>query len=346
MKKIMFTGGGTAGHIVPNIALINELNNYEIHYIGTNGMESKLIPTLSNVKFHTIKASKLVRSFKFSTILLPFKLISSIIQAKKIIKEVKPDIIFSKGGYVGLPVTIAGKRCKVKVIIHESDITEGLSNRLASKFADKILTTYNITTKIIGEKAVCIGSPIRQSLYKGNKQKGLQQMGFSGKRPILLVMGGSQGAASINNAVYANITELNKKFDVFVISGKGKQLNIEKSSHFNQTEYINDLSDIFAAISMCLTRSGSNSLCELVSLKIPTLTVPLAKATRGEQKLNADYFNSEGCVLIANDDELESQLLAKIDNLYTNRFMQIECQKNIHIDGTQKIVEIIKNCIE
>lgn len=346
MKKIVFTGGGTAGHIVPNIALIKEMpNDCEIHYIGTNGMESKLIKSLENVVFHNITASKLVRSFKLSSLLLPFKLISSVRQSKKILKKINPDIVFSKGGYVGLPVTIAAKKCKIKVIIHESDLSEGLSNKIASKFANRILTSYDITAIEIGDKATYTGSPIRQSLYRGNKLKGLQLMELSGKRPILLVMGGSQGAASINKAIEANINELLEKYDIFVISGANKQLNIEKSSRFNQAEYINDLSDIFAATTMCLTRSGSNSLCELVSLNIPTLTVPLSKATRGEQKLNAMYFYRRGCVLIAYDDELLIELPNKINNLYEKRFMLIDSQKQINIDGTKEIVEIILNNI-
>ena len=333
--KIVFCGGGTAGHVTPNFALIEKLKGNEMYYIGTNGMEKQLtLPDLQNGMlkgYKEICAGKLKRKLTLSNLALPFLLAKSVRQSKTHLKQIAPDVVFSKGGFVGLPVIIAAKQLKIPTIVHESDMSLGLANRISSWYTTKLLTTFPC------KKGQNSGAIVREKIFKGNATIGLNAMGFDGKKPILLVMGGSLGAESLNDAICKN-PQLAEKFDIFVITGKGKQINCD---FVHQVEFTNNIADIFAASTICLTRAGSNSLVELTLANVPFVAVPLKKGSRGEQIKNAKWFANKGCGLHLDESNLE-KLATTLLTLYDNRNTIIAKQKQCaYLNGTDKVVEEI-----
>ena len=224
MKRIILTGGGTAGHVTPNIALIPKLRElgYDIQYIGSyNGIEKELIEPFG-IPYHGISSGKLRRYFSLQNFTDPFRVIKGFGEARKLIKSLKPDVIFSKGGFVSVPVVLAGKRCKVPVIIHESDMTPGLANKLAIPSAVKVCCNFPETLDALPEgKAVLTGSPIRQELLTGDKDAARKMCGFTDEKPVILVIGGSLGAVAVNEAVRAALPELLKQFQIIHLCGKG-----------------------------------------------------------------------------------------------------------------------------
>lgn len=333
--KIVFCGGGTAGHVTPNFALMEKLLGCEMHYIGTNGMEKHLVvPYLNNgtIKgYHQITAGKLKRKFTLSNLLLPFTLAKSIRQSKQHLKKLAPDVVFSKGGFVGLPVVIAAKKLKIPTIVHESDMSLGLANKISSWYATKLLTTFPC------KKGQVVGAIVRQSVLEGNRNNGLKIMGFDGTKPILLVMGGSLGAGALNDAIVSN-PQLADKFDIFVITGKGKQIDCD---FVHQAEFVDNIADIFSACDICLTRAGSNSLVELTLANVPFVAVPLTKDSRGEQIKNAKWFAQKGCGIHleeSNLDKLAPTLLSLYENRATVTAKQRQCS---YLNGTDKVVEEI-----
>ncbi len=336
--KIVFCGGGTAGHVTPNFALIEKLHGNDMYYIGTSGIEKQLTkPYVDSGKLHnyyTINAGKLKRSFALSNLLLPFTLIKSVKQCKGILHEIAPDVVFSKGGYVGLPIVIAAHKLKIPTIIHESDMSLGLANKISSLYATELLTTFNC-----GKKGKTVGAIVRQSIVEGDRQKGLYTMKFDGKKPILLVMGGSLGAGALNQAI-TKAPQLANIFDIFVITGKGKQIDCD---FVHQTEYVNNIADVFCATDVCLTRAGGNSLVELTLANVPFVAVPLTKGSRGEQVKNAKWFVDKGCGIFLEENNL-NKLAATLLSAYNNRQAIVANQKQCaYLNGTNKVVkEILK----
>ncbi len=337
--KIVFTGGGTAGHITPNIALIKKLSNETLYYIGSDGMEQDLLaPLIENgtvKEFCKISAYKLQRKFSWQNFLLPIRLLKSVKEAKKHLKKICPDVIFSKGGYVGLPVVIAGKRLGIPTVIHESDMSVGLSNKMSSHFADVYLSAFPCD-----KRAKQVGLIVREEILHGDKAKGLEIMGFDGSKPILLVTGGSLGAKRLNDAIEKN-PQLARRFDIFVICGKNKQI---KCDFARQTEFVKDMSDVFAATDVCLTRAGANTLSELTLAQVPFITVPLTKQSRGEQLQNAEWFAKNGCGMTLSEANLDEELNNAINAVYDNRtaiHAKQRAQKNLY--GTDRVVEILES---
>ncbi len=337
--KIVFCGGGTAGHVTPNFALMEKLQGNQLYYIGTDGMEKALTKPYVDKgilqKFCQITAGKLRRTFALSNIALPFTLAKSINQSKKHLQQIAPDVVFSKGGFVGLPVVIAAHKLKIPTIVHESDMSLGLANKISALYATKLLTTFPCC-----KKGQTVGAIVRQSILQGNGQQGLATMGFDGKKPILLVMGGSLGAGTLNNAV-ANNPQLASTFDIFVITGKGKQIHCD---FVHQKEYVSNIADLFQAVDVCLTRAGSNSLVELTLANVPFVAVPLKKGSRGEQVKNAKWFAEKGCGIHLDERDINQQLATTLLALYNNRTSVIAKQKQCaHLNGTDKVVqEILK----
>lgn len=337
--KIVFSGGGTAGHVTPNLALIDKLPNEQNYYIGSDGMEKTLTaPYLTDGKIQRyceISAHKLRRKLTLKNLALPFQLIKSVKQTKKYLKEIKPDVVFSKGGYVGLPVIIAAKKLKIPTIIHESDMSLGLANKISARFADEFLSSFPCD-----KRAKVVGLLIREEVIKGDRQTGLKTMGFDGKKPVLLVTGGSLGAAALNQAICKN-KQLADTFDIFVITGKGKRIDCD---FVKQREYVTNIGDLFSAADVCLTRSGSNSLAELTLSQVPFVTVPLTKCSRGEQVKNAQWFTERGCGLQLSEENLEEKLFSAVKTAYENRTAIISKQKQQkELYGTDKTVqEILK----
>ena len=350
MKRIILTGGGTAGHVTPNIALIPKLRElgYDIQYIGSyNGIEKELIEPFG-IPYHGISSGKLRRYFSLQNFTDPFRVIKGFGEARKLIKSLKPDVIFSKGGFVSVPVVLAGKRCKVPVIIHESDMTPGLANKLAIPSAVKVCCNFPETLDALPEgKAVLTGSPIRQELLTGDKDAARKMCGFTDEKPVILVIGGSLGAVAVNEAVRAALPELLKQFQIIHLCGKGKvDHSLKEIKGYCQFEYIkNELRDLFALADVVISRAGANAICELLALRKPNLLIPLsARASRGDQILNAHSFERQGFSLVIEEEQLtNATLLDAVHNLYENREQFINA---MHNSGQQDPIATIIGLIE
>ena len=329
-RRIILTGGGTAGHVTPNLALVPYLKEagFEVAYIGSDiYIESKLIPQMG-ITYTGISTGMLRRYKTIKNLTDPFKVFKGIHQAKKFIKEFKPNIVFSKGGFVGLPVAYAAFLCHVPVIIHESDMTSGLANKLSIPVAKKVCCNFPETVKELPKrKAVLTGSPIREELLKGDAEKGRIMCNFHSEKPVIMAIGGSLGAASINQAVRDALPTLLQDFQVIHICGKGKlDENFDNINGYKQFDYITDgLNNLFALSDLVISRAGANSICELLALKKPNLLIPLSKASRGDQILNAKSFESQGYSMVLSDDECNAEnLIEKVTELYFLRQTYID----------------------
>ena len=326
-KKIVLTGGGTAGHVTPNIALLPSLKaaGYEIWYIGSyNGIEERLIKE-QNIPYYGIDSGKLRRYFDWKNFSDPLRVIHGYAQAKKILSRLKPDVVFSKGGFVSVPVVRAASALHIRTIIHESDMTPGLANRLAIPAADKVCCSFPETLKYLPEgKAVLSGSPIRQELLTGERGNALKLLHWeNSSKPTLLVIGGSQGSVAINNALRSDLDELLKEFRIIHLCGKGNlDSSLDGREGYVQFEYIQDeLKDLFALADLVLSRAGANSICELLALRKPNLLIPLsAAASRGDQILNADSYKKQGYSMVLKEEDLTPEsLLSALRQLNADR---------------------------
>ncbi len=302
--KIIMTGGGTAGHVTPNLALVPKLKekNFEIKYIGSlDGIEKNIIEE-NNIPYYGISSGKLRRYFDFKNFSDPFKVLKGVFDATRILSKEKPDIVFSKGGFVAVPVVIAAHLKKIPIVAHESDMTPGLANKLSAPFCDKLCVTFRESLKYIKDnKGILTGSPIREEILKGDKIKGEKICGFKDKHEILFVMGGSTGSKVINDLIRNNIDLLLKEFNIIHICGKGNlDSNLVNKTGYKQFEYVNEeLPHLMAYADYIISRAGANSIFEFLTLKKPTLLVPLSKkASRGDQILNAQSFTREGYSLM------------------------------------------------
>ena len=350
MKKIVLTGGGTAGHVTPNIALMPELekNGYEIYYIGSyDGIEKKLIEEMG-IPYYGISSGKLRRYFDWKNFSDPFRVLRGFNQAKKILKQIQPDVVFSKGGFVTVPVVQAAKKSHIPTIIHESDMTPGLANKLAIPAATKVCCNFPETVKYLPEgKAVLTGSPIRRELLSGNRLAALKFCNFTADKPVLMIIGGSLGSVAVNTAIRNILPDLLKTFQVIHLCGQG---NLDESligkQGYVQYEYIKqELADLFALADVVVSRAGANAICELLALRKPNLLIPLpAAASRGDQLLNADSFKRQGFSKVLQEEEITDQLLLDtILDLYQNRADFVTAmEKSGQSDAITKIVELIK----
>lgn len=351
MKRIILTGGGTAGHVTPNIALLPRLRElqYDIHYIGSyNGIEKELIAK-QQIPYHGISSGKLRRYFSLKNFTDPFRVLKGFNEANHLIKTLKPDVIFSKGGFVSVPVVIAGKRNHVPVIIHESDMTPGLANRISIPSAYKVCCNFPETLKALPEdKAVLTGSPIRQELLTGDPEKARAFCGFTDNKPVILVIGGSLGATAVNQAVRAILPELLKEFQVIHLCGKGKlDTSLSNLEGYIQFEYIQDeLRHLFALSDIVISRAGANAICELLALQKPNILIPLsASASRGDQILNARSFERQGFSKVLEEETLTNELLLKsIRELYENRRQYVTAmQRSAQQSPIETIIQLIES---
>lgn len=349
MKRIVLTGGGTAGHVTPNIALLPKLREegYEIHYIGSyDGIERKLIEEF-DVPYYGISSGKLRRYFDPKNFSDPFKVIKGYREASSLLKKLKPDIVFSKGGFVSVPVVLAAKRRHIPAIIHESDMTPGLANKISIPCASKVCANFPETIKALPEgKAVLTGTPIRQELFSGNKAAGLAFCGFDDKKPVLLIIGGSLGAAAINDTIRQILPQLLKKFQIIHLCGKGKiDEGKEGIKGYVQFEYIKkELSDLMAAADVVISRAGANAICELLALKKPAVLVPLsAAASRGDQILNAESFQRQGYSYVLKEEAMtDDSLYHAICQVYDAKSQYEDAMsKSPMKDSIQTIISLI-----
>ena len=323
-KKIVMTGGGTAGHVTPNIALFPALRaeDYEIHYIGSfDGIEKKLIEDF-DVPYYGISTGKFRRYFDPKNFSDPFRVMKGFFEARKILKHIKPDIVFSKGGFVSVPVVRAAASLKIPCIIHESDMTPGLANKLCIPVSRKICCNFPETFDMLPpEKAVLTGSPIREELSTGNKEAGLAFCGFNHEKPVIMVMGGSQGAAAVNQAIRDALPKLLEKYQVVHLCGKDKMDNLLLTvPGYKQFEYIKEeMKDLLAMADLVISRSGANAISEILALRNPNILIPLPSG-RGDQLLNADSYEAQGFSIVINEDDLTTKvLLQKVEELWQNK---------------------------
>lgn len=351
MKKIILTGGGSAGHVTPHFALIPHLEKrgWEIHYIGTHdGIERELMEP--KLPYYPISAGKLRRYFDLKNFSDPFRVLRGIIEAYQILRRIKPEIVFSKGGFVSVPVTIAAWLLHIPVILHESDLTPGLANKLSLPFASEICLTFPDSTQYLKGKGIVTGTPIRDELFAGSRQDGLKLTRFGEDYPTLLVMGGSLGAAVLNNIVWDNLPTLIESYQIIHLCGKGNKNFKSEHERYYQVEYAQEeLPHLLATADFVLSRAGANSIFELLALAKPHILVPLSlQASRGDQILNAESFEKQGFSLVIPEEELNWESLNS--KLSTLELQQKEFRKKMQesqvSDGTNNILKVIEQEVQ
>jgi len=347
-KKIVLTGGGTAGHVTPNIALLPKLKEagYEIYYIGSkNGIEKKLIEDFG-IPYYGVSTGKLRRYFDLKNFTDPFRIIKGFSEAKRALREIKPDIVFSKGGFVSVPVVRAAHSLKIPSIIHESDLTPGLANKLCIPVAEKICCNFPETMQYVpASKAVLTGTPIRSELSEGSREAGLSFAGFDGSLPVMMIIGGSQGSRSVNNIVRESLPELLTRFQIIHLCGKDNlDTSLENTKGYVQFEYIKDeLKDLFAAADIVISRAGANAIFELLSLKKPALLIPLPTG-RGDQILNADSFKAQGFSMVLKEENMTREVfLENVNTLYETKENFIAAMMNSgQSDSIKTVIDLIE----
>ena len=346
----MMTGGGTAGHVMPNLALVKPLREkgYRIGYIGRKNSIEERLAKEAGLSFYHITAGRLHRDFNLENWISPWLNAKGILQAVAIIRREKPAVIFCKGGFVSVPVAVAGQLCQVPVVLHESDMTPGLANKLSIPSASKVCCNFPETLNHLPkEKAVLTGSPIRQELLTGDRGAALKFCGLSADKPVILIIGGSLGSVVVNNAVRKILPELLKNFQVIHLCGKDKvDASLKDLKGYVQFEYIQDeLKDLFALADIVISRAGANAICELLALHKPNLLIPLsANASRGDQILNARSFERQGYSIVLEEEELnDSTLLDAINKLYKEKDAYIDAMKqSTQQDSIQTILGLIQ----
>ncbi len=350
MKKIVLTGGGTAGHVTPNLALLPRLQelNYEISYIGSyDGIEKKLVSDY-HLTYYKISTGKLRRYFSLKNITDPFRVIKGYFEAKKILKQLQPNLVFSKGGFVSVPVVRAAHALHIPCIIHESDITPGLANKLCFPVATKVCCNFPETLPYLPKnKAILSGSPIRAELKAGDPNVAKNFCNFKSNLPVILVIGGSLGSAAINDVVRAALPNLLTNFQIIHLCGKGKiDTSLEGTEGYIQFAYVKEeLKDIFALAELVISRAGANVICELLALKKPNILIPLPSAgSRGDQLLNAKSFEKQGFSILLDEKNLSKNLfIDTIYQTYKNKETYIHTmQKSDTSDSISIIIDLIQ----
>ncbi|QTE74121.1 undecaprenyldiphospho-muramoylpentapeptide beta-N-acetylglucosaminyltransferase [Clostridiales bacterium FE2010] len=350
MKKIVLTGGGTLGHVTPHLALIPRLKEagYEIHYIGTeNGMEAPKMRAVEGITYHAVKSGKLRRYHDWKNFTDPFRVIAGAFQSARLMGKIKPDVVFSKGGFVAVPVVFGAWLHRIPVLCHESDLTPGLANKLCKPFATRFATTFPECAEALGAKAEMTGTPLRPELFHGDKEKGLSLLGFDGQKPVLLMMGGSSGAQSVNACLRKAIPELTPDFDVAHICGKGNlDADLEGTPGYKQIEFLDaDLPDVLACTDLVLSRAGANALCEFQALGRPMLLIPYPKgASRGDQILNAKSLEKRGlCRVLLQENMTPETMVKEIRETWAERDTLTEALKNAPpANGTERVLQMIQ----
>ncbi|MBQ6661671.1 MAG: undecaprenyldiphospho-muramoylpentapeptide beta-N-acetylglucosaminyltransferase [Lachnospiraceae bacterium] len=348
MKRIVLTGGGTAGHVTPNIALIDRLKEegFDIVYIGSKeGIEKQLIENLG-IPYYGISSGKLRRYFSMKNFTDPFRVQHGYHEARKLMKELKPSVVFSKGGFVSVPVVVAAGKKKIPTVIHESDMTPGLANKISIRYATKVCCNFKETLEHVKGKGIHTGTPIRKELFTGTREAGLAYAGFDGKKPVILVVGGSTGAVRVNEAVRAALPQLLPEFDVLHLCGKGKMDESVAYDGYVQREYCDkEMKDVLAMADVVVSRAGANAICELLALHKPNLLIPLsAEASRGDQLLNAASFEKQGFSMVMQESETEPDKLTEaVKALYRDRDKYISAMEaSPASDATEVIVNLLK----
>ena len=345
MEKIIFCGGGTLGHFTPNIAIYENLKStYDFFYIcSQNGMEKKMLENV--MPYAEIPTAKLIRSFSLKNLLLPFKLIKSTLLAKKILREQKPALIFSKGGFASVPVVLAGKMLKIPCITHESDRTLGLANKLIAKKCKYVCTSFKETANLI-KNGIYTGTPIRKQIFNGNKHKVIKRHALNTEKRTILVIGGSLGSENINNTIYLALNDL-ANYNIIHVTGIGKSKENIKQDNYIQLEFVQDIENYYASADIVITRGERNTLFELLALKKTTIIIPLGTSqSRGDQIENAKYFQMHKLASVIYEEDLSKEkLVSTIESVFNNEKMLVRNMESIYKDGTKEVCAIIQKTL-
>lgn len=344
MKKILFTGGGSAGHAVPNVALINELKDcFEIFYIGTDKIEKEIIKPLK-IPYYTIDCPKFVRGFFLQNLKIPFSLRKATKNCVEILSKIKPDLVFSKGGYVSVPVISAAKKLKIPSLTHESDFSAGLANRLNARKCEKILTSFPETADKFSNGKYT-GSPIRKELFFSDKAKAREKYGFNKNKPVLLFLGGGSGSKVINEVLREILPTLSRKYYILHICGKGNVIQNNIVGYI-QREYETDMASAYGCADMVVSRSGANTVFEVMALKKKALFIPLENSSsRGDQVQNAKYFEDRKLCAVLHEKDIKN-LFQAIDNAFENRRIDDNLRINNASDGTANAIKEITETLK
>ncbi|NTV90329.1 MAG: undecaprenyldiphospho-muramoylpentapeptide beta-N-acetylglucosaminyltransferase [Clostridiales bacterium] len=357
-KRIVLTGGGTAGHVTPNLALLPGLRElgYSIYYIGSvNGIEKELSER-EGLPYYPIQTGKLRRYLDLKNLTDAFRVVRGLFQALSALRKIKPEVVFSKGGFVSCPVVWAAWLRRIPVVIHESDMTPGLTNKLSMPFARKVCYSFPESAKYFsGNKGELTGLPVRMSLLSGNKDNGLRLCGFTGEKPVMLVIGGSQGSEAINSIVRETLSEIGRTFDICHICGKGNMKNSDEAEDvdysgnqgYTQFEYVNEeLADLFAMADVFVSRAGATVLFEILALQKPALLIPLSKrVSRGDQILNAGSFEKSGFSCVIQEEDLGRDIfIEKVSMLLKNGYLYKEAMRNNgRGSANEAVLKVIKD---
>jgi UDP-N-acetylglucosamine--N-acetylmuramyl-(pentapeptide) pyrophosphoryl-undecaprenol N-acetylglucosamine transferase len=345
-QLIILTGGGTAGHVMPHLAILSELRaaGFEPHYIGSGGIEGELARN-AGIPFYKVSTGKLRRYISLDNFFDIFKICIGIVQSMILLARLRPKIVFSKGGFVAVPVTVAAWLLRIPVITHESDFSPGLANKIIAPFSKKILYTFPETgASFSSSKAIHVGTPVRPELFSGDAGRGRSFCGLKRGFPIILIMGGSQGAQRINEALLQVLPELLKTFDIVHLTGKGKAIPVESAGYCGFEFLGHELKDVFAAASIVVSRSGANSIFELLALRKPMLLIPLEIGSRGDQVLNARSFVGHGWAMSLRETELSPEsLLTAIRQIWQAAPVVAARQQEVNLQAVPtKIVDILR----
>ena len=349
-KRIVLTGGGTAGHVTPHLSLIPKLQakGYEIHYIGTrNGIEHAMIAKIPEIMYYEVSSGKLRRYFSLKNFSDPFRVLWGAVQSVRLMSRIKPDVCFSKGGFVSVPVVFGAWLNRVPTVCHESDLTPGLANRICARFASRVATTFEECAKAIGAKGVVTGTPMRPALFCGSREAGLSLAKFNGQKPVLLMTGGSLGAQSVNQCLRQALDGILPYMDVLHLCGKGNlDPCLEGKAGYCQKEFLDeDLPDALAVADIVLSRAGSNTLSELLALHKPMLLVPYPLgASRGDQIENAESYRRRGLAHVLSQESMEVETLTReLLALLQNREKLAHALESYPIkDGTEAVLQLIE----
>lgn len=337
----MFCGGGSAGHVIPNIALLEQLKDeYSLSYIGTDGIERDICAA-KGVQFYPFDGVKFVRGKVICNLSIPSKIRKSLSQCREIMKEIQPDLLFCKGGYASYPPAVAAHEMGIPVLTHESDLSLGLANRLISKKCRRVLTAFPSTAVKI-KNGVYTGTPIRRELFGRDKILAKRAMGCD-LRPTILVFGGGSGSAAINQCLRQCLAELCRKYNIVHICGRGNSV-FSNVNGYRQLEYADDMGEVYACADYAVSRCGANAANELIALRIPTLFIPLENgASRGDQVDNALYFEERGlCRVLRESRMTPAALKENIDLLVGDRQLKTALKENIFKRGNERIIQEIK----
>lgn len=347
MNKIVFTGGGTVGHVAVNVALIPQFKKEgydDISYIGSkDGIEKDMIQDISDVKYYSISSGKLRRYFDWKNFSDPFRVLKGIYDSILILRKKKPDFVFSKGGFVSVPVCMAAKILKIPTVLHESDLTPGLANKINIKFANHIFTTFEDTLKFLpNNKSSLIGAIVRDDIYNGDASKAYNYCNFTKDKPVILVMGGSLGSKIINEFIWNNIEQLTKNYQIIHLVGKGFVNDSISIQGYKQVEFLKeDLFDIFKIVDFTISRAGANSIYEFLALNIPSILIPLGtNQSRGDQIENARFFEKNGFSKVILEENLSNNSILDINDMFSN--INIYKENMISYKKNKKIINNVE----